>query len=320
MRKIITTAILPLMFAVEASSQIIPPNFPNPGKMCLIRTQGDLNVVGPALETTVKNTQTLSGNLSAYCNGRPSTKSYNDNTVNSFFCDSIELPANIDINQGVLLNINTGRTQPGVGTDAASAGRMGASNAYLAPAASTGNVTGNTTVRLNLTPVIMSQVDQNPDGSLNKVIDVIVQDDTEVLSTTIEYCAVPTPVVVLEFEGCHDKSISVDGPWGHHDVELFEQGDLVVFNTNGTQNEQGYHPILWELNKGAWTSTGYTRIDEWGGWECAACSVPQGLIANNYLPQGYNSGQGFKKDTLYYFGLAVGPVWTSEGHYFYIAP
>lgn len=293
------------LLAGTANAQIAPP---------LVCTSSQ-----PTLATPVKTNLSLSANQGAIC-----TKGYNINQADRHFCDSIILPTNTDISQGARLRVNTGRVTGGFGTDSIRAGRKNNAGTFIAPSAGTGNITANANLSLTLSPAILNSVQLNPDTTMGRVVDVVVQDDTEVLSVDLQYCAVPPPppVVVLNFQECGTrKEITLPGPWGPNTVKLFNPNELVVFDTNGTQQEQGYHPILWELDQNNWTPTGYTRLQEYGGWECATCPAPPGLIANNFLPQNYfNGGKNFKPNTLYYFGLAVGQVWTSTGYYFYIGP
>ncbi|WP_427451828.1 hypothetical protein [Litorimonas sp. WD9-15] len=294
---------------------------------CTTPTSNGQTTPAPAVFSPPQTTLAPSDNVSLACSAF-ALATYGTFQADRHLCDSLVIPNDMDVSQGAVLQIRTGQRGGRFWNDNIVAGRKDIAGMNLPLTSAIGNtqatpnnISANVTINLALPAALLTQSVNTPDPNLGPVIDYIFQDDTEIQSANFQYCQLQ-PTVNLEFSDCCPrKQITIQGPWGPHTMPVYNKGELVIFKTDGTILEQGYHPILWELDQTGLNSWGYTRINQYGGWVCSTCQVPPGLIANNLLPANYNGGtQTFKSNTLYYFGLAIGSNWMSTGHYFYVGP
>lgn len=311
------TIFMLLMTSITANAQIFPP-FPPQGKLCRTAVSGNMQLVGPAQTTAWKNTLTLSTNMQNNC--PPNRKNYNDPTTNTHFCDSIALPPNVDVSQGIMLQINTGwvedypNSTSDVDSDNISAGKLNNSAySFQTPAVSNSNLTGasaNSIINLNLTPQILANVT----GSDN-MIDFRVQDDTEIVQARLQYCTLPPAKAEVELAtSCGCEEVEVDSKYGVQIVCEFCQNSPIVISTQGTVNADRYFVELSEVDMMNWQDVGTPFTS---GWQCAppqTCNIPPFFLASDFL-----NGNQFQPGKIYKFKFAVGPNWDSDQIFFKIA-
>ncbi|GEM_PF-3719479 len=284
-----------------------------------LATYAQFSCTGDTVLTTTpwKNNATPAPHLQSYCtSGNRTLQGYNDSNFNEFFCDSMNLPPLIDTNQPVAVHINTGVVQvtgaADVTTDSIVIGEMNAGGtAFSGPTAINSNLTAasaNTTISMNLSAPIINNI-----ANGDNVIDVVVQDDTEIISMRMQYCQLTPKAEISLGAGCPCKDGNlVSEKYGSIEGCQFCADDPILVSTAGTKNADSYFIGLTEFDLNQWQVTATIFP---GTWICTNCAIPPYLLISDYL-----NGNSLVPGKVYKFRFAVGPQWDVDDVFFKIVP
>jgi len=257
-----------------------------------------------------------SGRLLQYCSSRLQ-KTYNVTPVyeNRFFCDSVTLPNDIDLNQHAHLDVLAGAVgvtgdRYDVTSDTITVGKINTSQTtFMQPNISDSNLTAATafsTVSFNVSPSILSLV-----NSIDNKLDVVVQDDTEVQSLKFKYCSNLESKANIEIsKKCDCDERAVTSKYGGFKICHYCQNNPIVISTAGTENYDSYKIKLVEFDTDAWSTTQVI----YENWECTSsnnCQIPPFLLVSDYL-----NGTTLTLGKTYMLSVSVGPAWSSSNVFF----
>lgn len=174
---------------------------------------------------------------------------------------------------------------------------------------------------LNVPAAVMNDVVARGLDSVrnNLILDMVVQDDTQVLSAELEYC-VRAPVVEIDVLQCCmgiPEFEPATGPSNGFSVPRFYEGMPVTISVD-SQFSQGFFLSVDEVDENTFDfATGWTTIaNAYSGWvhttsnRPANDALPTGFVVQNYTS---SLAPGF-----YQIGVATGPAWVIDHTLFYV--